>query len=130
MDARYLIHRGLALILTLVISYVPIILNTKPLSFKNVLENGEIIFSLIALLAVCMFEVLENNFKNITITLISFVFGFSVIIIGMTVYIYQTQTPESTYWNTNLSCLITSVIMYFIYYGSIAVNRKRLSNNG
>lgn len=124
MDVKYLIHRGLALILTLVISYVPIILNTKPFNFENLMENGEIIFSLIALLAVCMFEVLENNFKNITITLGSFVLGFCVIIIGMTVYIYQTQTPESSYWKTNLACLITSVIMYFLYYGSIALKKK------
>ena len=130
MDIRYLIHKGLALILTLVISYVPIILNAPSLGFINVLENGEIIFSLIALLAICMFDVLETDFKDITLILCSFVFWFIIIIIGIIVYVYQSRTPNNTYWQTNLTCLIVSVIMYFIYYGAIASKKKGTSNNG
>ena len=121
---KYFIHRGLALILTIFISYFPIILNTKPLSFKNIMENGEIIFSLIALLAICFFDVLENNFKNVTLILFCFVLVSILIFIGIIVYIYQQQTPNNTYWITNLSCLITTSIMYLIFYGIIASKKK------
>ena len=130
LNIRYLIHKGLALILTLVISYVPIILSSTSLEIKNVLENSEIIFSLIALLAICMFDVLEANFKDTTLILCSFVIWFIIIIIGMVVYIYQSRTPDNTYWKTNLTCIIASIIMYFIYYGAIALNKKGTSNNG
>lgn len=129
MNIRYLIHKGLALILTLVISYVPIILNSTSLGVKNVLENGEIIFSLIALLSICMFDVLEANFKDTTLILCSFVIWFIIIIIGMIVYVYQSRTPDSTYWKTNLTCLIASIIMYFIYYGAIALKKKGTTDN-
>lgn len=129
MNIRYLIHKGLALILTLAISYVPIILNSTSLGIKNVLENGEIIFSLIALLAICMFDVLEANFKDTTLILCSFVIWFIIIIIGMIVYVYQSRTPDSTYWKTNLTCLIASIIMYFTYYGAIALKKKGTTDN-
>lgn len=126
---KYLIHKGLALILTIFISYFPIILNTKPLGFRNVMENGEIIFSLIALLAICFFDVLENNFQNVTLILFSFVLVFILISIGIITYIYQKQTPENTYWITNLTCLITTSVMYLIFYGIIASKKKEETNN-
>ena len=122
---KYLIHRGLALILTIFISYLPTFLSTKPLAFKTVMENGEIIFSLIALLAICFFDVLENNLQDVTLILFSFVLVFILISIGIIAYIYQKQTPGNTYWITNLACLITTAIIYLVFYGIIASKKKR-----
>lgn len=129
MDKEYFKHRELALILSLFLSYFPIILNTKPFSITNVLGNGEIIFSLIALLSICMFEVLEAKFDDITLTLFSFVIWFIIILIGIAVYMHQDPASETSSCIPNLACLITSIVLYSIYYRAIAIKRKRENNN-
>lgn len=129
MDKKYFIHRVLALLLSIFVSYIPIIMNTKPLNIKDIFENGQIIFSLIALLSICMFEVLEANLENITLVLICFVIWFIIIIVGIIVYMYQNQAPNNSYWQTNLACLIASTIIYLFFYGAIAFKRKRTTNN-
>ena len=137
MDKEYFIHRELALILSLFLSYFPIILNTKPVSFINVLGNGEIIFSLIALLSICMFEVLEAKLENITLTLFSFVIWFIVILIGIIIYVHQgsisdvasDNASKTSSWVPNLACLVTSIVLYSIYYRTIAMKREREKGN-
>lgn len=128
MDKEYFKHRELALVLSLFLSYFPIILNTKPLSFINVLKNGEIIFSLIALLSICMFEVLEAKLEDITLTLFSFVIWLIIIFIGIVVYMHQETTSETS-WIPNLACIITSIILYSIYYRIIAIKRNGENTN-
>lgn len=125
MDTKYLFHRILALLLSLFLSYLPIFFNVTQLTIKSVLENGEIIFSLIALLTICMFELIETNFNNITIVLSCFVIWLILILIGMIVYIFQSRTPDVSYWKTNRNCLIASVVMYLFFYATIARERKR-----
>ena len=129
MDKKYFIHRVLALLLSIFISYVPIIINTKPLNIIKILDNGEIIFSLIALLSICMFEVLETNLENTTLVLICFVIWFIIIFVGIIVYTFQSQSSNNSYWQTNLACLIASIIIYLFFYGAIALKRKRVSDN-
>lgn len=128
MDTEYFKHRELALVLSLFLSYFPIILNTKPLSVINVLSNGEIIFSLIALLSICMFEVLEAKLEDITLTLFSFVIWLIIIFIGIAVYMHQETTSETS-WIPNLACIITSIILYSIYYRIIAIKRNGENTN-
>ncbi len=129
LDKKYLIHRFLALLLSLVLSYFPIILNATSLEITKILENGDIIFSLIALLAICMFDVLEANLKNTTLVLGCFVVWFCIIIIGILIYIHQSKTPDTSYWKTNLLCLISSIIMYLLLYTTIALKKKEAHNN-
>lgn len=126
MDTRYLFHRILALFLSLFLSYLPIFFNTAQIDMIKILSNGEIIFSLIALLTICMFELIETKFDNITIVLICFVVWLILIFTGMTVYIFQKRTPNVSYWKTNRNCLIASIIMYLSFYATIAKERKRV----
>ena len=127
MHEHFFLHRLFALILSIFLGYFPIVINTVPFCFKSVLNNGEIIFSLIALLSICMFEVLEADLENKTFVLVCFVCWFIIIMIGIAVYIHQSKTTGVSYWKTNLICLLSSSIMYLVLYGAIAKNKKESS---
>lgn len=134
MNRKYFTHRILALILTLSISYSPIlwkVISTEKLSIINIMKHEEIIFSLLALLASCLFDLFENDLQHTTLKLSLLVIEIIVITTSIFLYIYQTNDMNNrdNCWIYNSILLIISICLYVFSYKFISKNKQYSHND-
>ena len=134
LDIKYFTHRMLALILTIFISYAPIfweVIRREKISFINIMKHEEIIFSLLALLASCLFDLFENDIRHKTLALLLLVIDLIIITASIFLYIYQANdiNEDINCWKYNSSLLIITIYLYVITYICISKEKRRIQNN-
>lgn len=134
MNTKYFTHRILALVLTLFISYSPIfwkVINTEKLNIINVMKHEEIIFSLLALLASCLFDLFENDLQHTTLRLSLLVIEIIVITASIFLYIYQINdiNNKMNCWKYNSILLFFSICLYVLSYRFISKNKQYSQND-
>lgn len=134
MNTKYFTHRILALVLTLFLSYSPIfwkVISTEKLSLINIMKHEEIIFSLLALLASCLFDLFENDLQHTTLKLSLLVIEIILITASIFLYIYQINdiNDKTNCWKYNGILLFISIGLYVLSYKYISKNRKYSEND-
>lgn len=124
----------LALFLTIFISYAPIfweVIRKEEINIISIMKHEEIIFSLLALLASCLFDLFENDIHYKTLALVLLVIELIVITASIFLYIYQANdiNENTNCWIYNASLLFITIYLYVITYMCISNEKRRIQNN-
>jgi len=132
MDGGFFIRRMLAFVISLILAYIPsaysffISGGTSGNFIHMLLSSGLVIFSLIAVLALCFFDMLEVIKQlNITLASAAFVFWFVTIILGIGAYIYSSENSQNgNIIFINVSSIIVTAVEYILFNVLIAQKKE------
>lgn len=129
MDVAFLIRRLIALLISLIMSFVPYFyeIMTNNYSWLLVFSHKEVFFSLSAIMILCFCDIIEIAKKlDITLTLICFFSWFIANIFGIFNYVTISDTDVSqTSQRGNIIFTIVTIAIYSFFNVLIAKDRKQ-----
>lgn len=138
MDIAFFIRRIIALVISLVMSFVPFFYNVlrNHESWSMIFSYKEVIFSLSAIMVLCFCDIIEIiKDLPVTLTLICFAFWFFALLSGIFIYVKPeaaeaVATIQNITTNTkepqlgNIVFTLVTMVVYIFFNVLIAQNRK------
>lgn len=123
MDIAFFIRRIIALIISLVMSFVPFFYNimSNNEGWGSIFSYKEVFFSLSAIMVLCFCDIIEI-IKELptTLILICFSFWFFALLTGIFIYV----KPNNESQTGNIIFTIVTIIIYILFNFLISKKRK------